>query len=371
MNIKNKKISYIAEINLKSKSAYKQQVLKMCDAFSQKGFAVTLYVVNSNNSSFNELKKKYLLKSKFKIKKIFNKLDKLNFFLRLIFSIKLLLILKNKSELIFSRSVLLSIILSINNIKSVLEVHQPLSGFTNILFKFLKKKILLYTKFILINKNINKFLKLRKNLYLVADDGVDLKDFTNKTKVKYENTCVYTGSLFKGKGIEIILGLAENVKKINFYIYGDTKTASKEVIEKFEQLKNIKIFGHVDYNKIPNILKSHRIILMPYSKIVFGNHKNMNIARFMSPLKLFDYLAAERIILASKNISYSHILQNKKNAMLCNPSNLNDWVKAINLVFSKKLNLAKLQYNSKKTAKLYSWDNRINKIMKFINQNYI
>ena len=62
MNIKNKKISYIAEINLKSKSAYKQQVLKMCDAFSQKGFAVTLYVVNSNNSSFNELKKKYLLK---------------------------------------------------------------------------------------------------------------------------------------------------------------------------------------------------------------------------------------------------------------------------------------------------------------------
>ena len=31
MNIKYKKISYIAEINLNSKSAYKHQVLKMCD----------------------------------------------------------------------------------------------------------------------------------------------------------------------------------------------------------------------------------------------------------------------------------------------------------------------------------------------------
>ena len=48
MKIK-KKISYIAEINLDSKSAYKHQVLKMCDAFSQQDFEVTLYVINSNN----------------------------------------------------------------------------------------------------------------------------------------------------------------------------------------------------------------------------------------------------------------------------------------------------------------------------------
>ena len=367
MNIKNKKISYIAEINLKSKSAYKQQVLKMCDAFSQKGFAVTLYVINSNNLSFNELKKKYLLKSKFKIKKIFNKFDKLNFLLRIIFSIKLLLILKNKSELIFSRSILLSIILSINNIKSVLEVHQPLSGLTNILFIFYKKKILLNTKFILINKNINKYLNLKKKFYIVADDGVDLKDFNIKNKIKYKNSCVYTGSLFKGKGIEIILKLAEKIRKINFYIYGETRTASKDILKKCKDLKNIKVFGHVNYNRIPEILKSHKIIIMPYSKVVYGNYKNMNIADFMSPLKLFDYLAAGRIILASQSNSYSHILKNKKNSLICNPLNINDWINAINLVISKKINLMKLQQNSKKTANLYSWDERINKIMKFIN----
>ena len=65
MNIKHKKISYIAEINLKSKSAYKHQVLKMCDAFSQKNFKVKLFIINSNKMRFSEIKKKSPLKIKF------------------------------------------------------------------------------------------------------------------------------------------------------------------------------------------------------------------------------------------------------------------------------------------------------------------
>ena len=371
MYIKHKKISYIAEINLKSNSAYKQQVLKMCDAFSKKGFDVTLYVINSNNISFTKIKKNYLLKSKFRIEQVLNKFEKLNFITRFFFSIKIYSKIKNKSDIIFSRSVFSSIILSLNKIENILEVHHPMAGFTSFLFNLFKKKILIYTKFVIINKNINKYLKLKRNFYIIADDGVDLRDFNIKKKIKYQNSCVYTGSLFEGKGIEIILDLAQKMERINFHIYGEVKTASKNILNRCNNLKNVKIFGYVNYCRIPEILRSHKIILMPYSKIVYGNYKNMNISNFMSPLKLFDYLAAERVILASKNSSYTHILQNKSNAILCNPSNLDDWVKAINLVFSKKLNLAKLQQNSKKTAKLYSWDNRINKIMKFINQNYI
>ena len=57
MNIKHKKINYIAEINLKSKSAYKHQVLKMCDEFSKKGFKINLFIINSNHISFKKIKK--------------------------------------------------------------------------------------------------------------------------------------------------------------------------------------------------------------------------------------------------------------------------------------------------------------------------
>ena len=359
-------ISYIAEINLNSKSAYKHQVLKMCDAFSQKGFKVKLFIINANKVKFNKLKRNYLLKSNFKIVEIYNSINHLNFLTRLLFSIKLFFLIKNKDEIIFSRSVFVSIFLSIFGVKNVLEVHQPNSGLTNLMFNFFRKKILRNTKFILINKNLNKIFLLRKDKFIVADDGVDLKDFKSVQNIKYKDSCVYTGSLFQGKGVEIILKLAKKLNKFTFYVYGDLKTAPAKILNDCLKLKNIKLLGHVKYSEIPKILKSHKSIIMPYSKKVFGNHKNTNIEKYMSPLKLFDYLASGRIIVASKSQSYSHILKDTINSVLCDSSNLDKWVKTLKDISKNKINFNKLKKNSLETAKQFSWIYRIEKILNFI-----
>ena len=359
-------ISYIAEINLNSKSAYKHQVLKMCDAFSQKGFKVKLFIINANKVKFNKLKRNYLLKSNFKIVEIYNSINHLNFLTRLLFSIKLFFLIKNKDEIIFSRSVFVSIFLSIFGVKNVLEVHQPNSGLTNLMFNFFRKKILRNTKFILINKNLNKTFFLSKDKFIVADDGVDLRDFKSVQNIKYKNSCVYTGSLFQGKGVEIILKLAKKLNKFTFYVYGDLKTAPAKILNDCLKLKNIKLLGHVKYSEIPKILKSHKSIIMPYSKKVFGNHKNTNIEKYMSPLKLFDYLASGRIIVASKSQSYSHILKDTINSVLCDSSNLDKWVKTLKEISKNKINFNKLKKNSLETAKQFSWIYRVEKIVNFI-----
>ena len=103
MNIKHKKINYIAEINLKSKSAYKHQVLKMCDEFSNKGFEINLYIINLNNISFRKLKKNHILKNHFKIIQVFKNINNLNFFLRFIFVLKIFFVLKDKREILYSK----------------------------------------------------------------------------------------------------------------------------------------------------------------------------------------------------------------------------------------------------------------------------
>ena len=359
-------ISYIAEINLNSKSAYKHQVLKMCDAFSEKGFKVKLFIINSNKVKFNQLKRNYLLKSNFKIIGIYNSIDYLNFVARIIFSIKLFFLIKNKKEIIFSRSVFASIFLSIFGVKNILEIHQPNSGLTSLIFNVFRKKILKNTKFILINKNLNKKFLLNKNDFIVADDGVDLRDFKSVQNIKYKDSCVYTGSLFQGKGVEIILKLAKKLNKFTFYVYGDLKTAPAKILNDCLKLKNIKLLGHVKYSEIPKILKSHKSIIMPYSKKVFGNHKNTNIEKYMSPLKLFDYLASGRIIVASKSQSYSHILKDTINSVLCDSSNLDKWVKTLKDISKNKINFNKLKKNSLETAKQFSWIYRVEKIVNFI-----
>ena len=47
-----------------------------------------------------------------------------------------------------------------------------------------------------------------------------------KNKVNY--SCVYTGSFYKGKGLEFILKLSKLLPKVNFYFYGDISTLDKK-----------------------------------------------------------------------------------------------------------------------------------------------
>ena len=68
-----KKFDYVAEINLPSNSAYPLHVLKMCDAFAELNYKVTLFIFyKANKLNFNKIKKIYNLKNTFEIKSIFN-----------------------------------------------------------------------------------------------------------------------------------------------------------------------------------------------------------------------------------------------------------------------------------------------------------
>ena len=69
-----KKIYYIADFSLPNMSAYALHVLKMCDAFSEKNYQVTLLIPYiKDNYNFKIIKNNFLLKKKFKIKSFFKK----------------------------------------------------------------------------------------------------------------------------------------------------------------------------------------------------------------------------------------------------------------------------------------------------------
>tara|TARA_B100000902_G_scaffold396343_1_gene457092 strand:+ start:596 stop:1708 length:1113 start_codon:yes stop_codon:yes gene_type:complete len=369
MNINHRKVSYIAEINLCSKSAYKHQVLKMCDTISELGYDLTLYIISSSHIPFAEIKKQHLLKKNFKIEPLFKEKKKLNFFLRLIFFIKLFLKKDISSSIIYSRSVLISIFFSLIGRKSYLEIHQINTGLTFYIFNFLKKIIIKKIRFILISENLNKHFLLPNNNYLIAEDGVDIRDFQIKNNVNLRDklSCVYTGSLFKGKGLEFIYSLAKKEKDINFFIYGDIITGDKNLINKCKLIKNLHLKGFVDYNHIPRILKSHPIILMPYEKKVYGNHRTANLSDYMSPLKMFDYLASGQVIISSKNYNINKIIKNGYNGIICNNLDIDEWSKKIRSSFKDKNLIKILQKNSYLTAKRFTWKERVHKILSFIN----
>ena len=46
---------------------------------------------------------------------------------------------------------------------------------------------------------------------------------------------------------------------------------------------------------------------MPYSKNVYVRSKNLDVGRYMSPLKLYEYLASNGVLFASEMEVYKHI----------------------------------------------------------------
>ncbi len=355
------KIAYIAETSLDNMSAYTHHVLKMCDAFSNQKNNIELFLPkNKKIINFEFLKKKFLLRSKKKFQ-INSVLDHqvLNFFSRSYFAFRVAKSIKKKKfDLILTRSIISSFFLSLFKIKHFLEIHSELKSITKFVMinlDFINSKYII--KNILISKALNKKYKLKKTKTLILHDGVDIKNFKNskiKSKIKIAS---YVGSFYKGRGIEIIEELAKEFKDIKFHLYGDKKNFLKS------KSKNIKFFGYIDYNKVPLILSNSHILLMPYSNKVSIRAKDMNTANYCSPLKMFDYLAAGRVIMSSKLDGICEILKHNRNSIIVQKYDKDEWIKELNYLLNNKYDIKKLSKNSLITAKKNTWELRVKKII--------
>ncbi len=356
---------YICECNFPSTSAYSIHVSKMCNEFA-KNYEVILVSPNSR-LSLKEIKKKYNLENNFRILSIFNSKKKLNLINRLIFSLKIYKIInkinfREKSKIVYSRSIIFSLLLSFLKKKNVLEIHHEPKGFTKFIFFLFKFfNFFKYINFVLLNKSLKKDVKVNDGLIL--DDAADFDQFNTQKKIqkKFNFTCLYIGSFYKGKGFEQIVELAKICPKIIFHAYGDKNYLEKNLI--FKNFKNLKIFQHINYSKIPQLLQRYEIVLLPLQEKNFGRG-NIDISKTTSPMKMFDYLASGRIILASKLKVYSHILINGFNCILIEPSNILEWKKTIHASFKNIQNIKYLKKNAKITARKYTWKLRVKKIEK-------
>jgi glycosyltransferase involved in cell wall biosynthesis len=243
-----------------------------------------------------------------------------------------------------------------------LEIHHNLTGISKILF-FFKDFFFKRIFFILIHKNLKKILSINKH-YIILDDAVDINNFKKKKKIKF--TFSYLGSLYEGKGIEVVVDLAKEFPDYDFNIFGDIKSADIKIVNliKKNKINNLKLHNHVNYFSAVKIIQASRYLLMPYLRKVMVRSKNLEVSNFMSPLKMFDYLASGNVLIASNLPVYSHILKNNYNCILADPDNFLDWKKKILLLLNNKINCNIIKKNALLTASKYTWIKRTKNILK-------
>ncbi len=345
-----------------AKSANSIATLKICEAFAQLNNDVMLITRNSN-SRIEEIYKLYNIKFKFKIKNIKNFKDfpiKLKYYLFSLISI--IASLNFKPDLYITRNLFTCFLLVLFRKKVIIELHNDISHETRIVRILIRLTNYLNSKYILKIITITNSVKYEyvnkkytyENKTLVLPSGSSIKNKFKFNINKKEFKIGYFGSLYKSRGTDLIIELSKIDRENRYYLYGDLSQVAKSKLNNLS--KNLKIKNYVPYTEIPQNLDKMDILLMPYVSSITVHGNVSNITKYTSPLKLFDYLSAGKIIICSDYKVLKEIIKDKKNAIFIknykNPYSWKNEILKLKNQLSKQFIISRNNYSLSKKYSL-------------------
>jgi len=372
------KIIYLSTAVLPSISANSLQIMNMCNALLAKGNTVTLIAPkrkHKNKINGVNIHEFYSVEDSLKIKFLYfpNIVGGAFIYSFFIF----MYLLRNKSDLIYGRFLLGCALSAQFDTKIMYEAHNESwreSFYSKYLLKYLSKKNN-FIKLIVISNSLKKaFLNLQifnNSKIEVIPDGANKYENSKIPNIRLKgspgelNIC-YVGHLYPGKGMEIISKIVTGLKQHRFHIIG----GFEEDINYWKNIiksDNIFFYGHLNHAHVQPYISLMDICLLPLQENIqsfgYNDNQTMNIAKYTSPLKLFEYMAAKKLIIASDLPVIREIL-NEKNSILVKCDDYSAWVKSIKKAENRGLRNKLSNVAESEFLKNYTWDIRANRALK-------
>lgn len=366
------KVAYLSSSTIPSRDANSIHVMKMCSALASCGLTVTLYGVRDTACANIENLYTYygaqqnfaiILKDKITTRFIGSFLTAIKFFAD---------VYNGSYDIIYARNIYAALLCGFISIPTVLEVHAPPH---NNLAKLAIKTIVSFRKFIALvcisdalSKEYQRQLGFRCQIVTLHDAANQPRIQEGSISSREKFRVGYTGHLYPGRGIEIIISMADRVPECNFYIVGGTE---KEISEWKDFTgnpnKNIFYLGFVSPVDVPETCLQFDILLAPYQSVVTVAGGGGDTSRWMSPLKIFEYMSYKKPILCSDIDVLKEVLSDGHNCLLCDASNVEEWCEKLRLLISDgnlRVLLALNAYSD--FTQKYTWAARANAICQLI-----
>jgi glycosyltransferase involved in cell wall biosynthesis len=185
-----------------------------------------------------------------------------------------------------------------------------------------------------------------------------LEDMVPEVPREARCVCGYFGHLYPGRGIEVIEAMANKRPDLFFLVVGG-REEDVNARRKKNTVANLIFLGHVPHHLALQLEKCVDILLMPYQQNVSVGVAGRDTARWMSPMKMFEYMATGVPIISSDLPVLREILRDGENALLVPPDDPDVWISSIDRLFND-VNLGKriaLAAYSEYLA-CYTWERR-------------
>lgn len=339
------KIAYISGSAIPSRTANSIHVMKMCQAFTQEGHSVELFAPQLKGLTVadNKLWDHYGISDSFPILWLSSSIGWLREHGYALHAVRAAQ--KRRAELIYTRLVTAAVLSILFGIPAICELHSLPTGrmgphLLNYYLNARSRKRLVVISNALQRQLADLIPRAHGDLdVVVAHDGIDLERFVGLPmpvearrllSLKEAFTVVYAGHLYRGRGIELMLSLAERLPSVQFLFVGGEPSAvvAWQQEAAVRNLINAVFVGFVANAVLPRYLAAGDILAMPYQKHVSTSGNAGDTAKIMSPLKMFEYLAADRPIISSDLPVLREVL-NDDVATMCHPDDVAQWELAI------------------------------------------
>ncbi len=360
---------YSARSIIPSRFANSVHVMKMCQALAANGHQTTLIVPPRRKGRLKGIDNVYAfygVARNFGIEKTLW-LPKIGVYIHgLISAFKAKF---SGTDIFYTRSMEIAFFGCLLRNNTIFETHTPLTEF-KYLDKWLLRFVLRSDKvkmLVVISDALKKLLieahSIEASRVLVAHDGSDIAENITASFDKKNVSIGYVGHLYKGRGIEVIIEAARSIPDATFHVVGGNPDDVEYWENKSCTIENLKFHGFVSPQKAAEISMDMDILLAPYQETVMVT-SGLDTSKWMSPLKIFEYMAAGKAIICSDIPVLREVLEHERNALLCEPADNEAWVTTINRLIADqelRLSISGSAYQDIKTK--YSWSIRAKNVI--------
>lgn len=363
------RILFFSDLKLPEESKRAHHTMRMAEAFTQNGHHVTLYARNKSGRNAKKILEHYKIKSPFKMElSLFPRVP----IYRLAGKIKnnsTPINSAEKPDLVISHDPV-SLALFPQNIAVLMELENVPDSVAK---EFAFNRLISQPNFkgIVVQNDSTKrsvlkfFEMLQPEQIFVAPDGHDfIKNFSHpKGKPAKLNgrkdapKAGYIGALDVGKGLNLILRTAEICPDFDFHIIGGSRRQIQTYKEKCKS-NNVFFYGKKNHSEIPALLKAMDYVLAPYQHRALVR-SGANFSRWIAPMKLCEYMAAQKPILCSDMPVTRSIINHEETGLLLSPYNDEEWADALVKLYETPSLAQNISYNAYiNLLKKYNWQQR-------------